>query len=52
MALHFDVGSTAPALRPSVARPFAHQLEHALEADHAFTLGYLRAGARPRRGRA
>jgi hypothetical protein len=42
MTLHFDVRSSLPALRASAARVFAQQVKHALHADHAFTLAYLR----------
>jgi len=45
MTLHFDVGSTSPALKSSVAQVFARQVKHALQADHAFTLDYLRASS-------
>lgn len=47
MALHFDVRSTAAALKSSVARVFAQQVKRALQADHAFTLAYLQSGAHP-----
>jgi hypothetical protein len=43
MTLHFDVTGTAPAFKSSVARLFAQQVKAALEADHAFTIDYLRA---------
>jgi hypothetical protein len=43
MSLHFDVTSTAPAFKSSLARLFAQQVRDALQADHAFTLDYLRA---------
>jgi hypothetical protein len=43
MTLHFDVASGTPAFKSGVARLFAQQVKAALEADHAFTLEYLRA---------
>ncbi len=43
LTLHFDVRSTAPAFGSTVAQLFARQVKHALQADHEFTLGYLRA---------
>ncbi len=46
MTLHFDVRSAFPALKSGVARVFAQQVEHALQADHAFTLDYLQARTR------
>jgi hypothetical protein len=45
MTLHFEVTSTSPALKSGLARVFAQQVKHALRADHAFTLDYLRAGS-------
>lgn len=48
MTLHFDVRSTSPALQSRVAQLFAQQVQHALQADHAFTLAYLRASAHQR----
>lgn len=45
MTLHFDVRSTSPALKSSVAEVFARQVKHALQADHTFTLDYLRANS-------
>lgn len=45
MTLHFDVKSTLPGLKGSVAQVFAQQVVHALQADHAFTLDYLRGCA-------
>ncbi|MGE5339146.1 MAG: DUF2505 domain-containing protein, partial [Gemmatimonadota bacterium] len=45
LTMHFDVRSTLAALKFSVARIFAQQLKQALQADHAFTLAYLRGGA-------
>lgn len=45
MTLHFDVESDALALRSSVARLFATQVQRALQADHTFTVDYLRARA-------
>jgi hypothetical protein len=47
MTLHFDVRSATAALRSSVARVFAQQVKQALEADHVFTLAYLRGSADP-----
>jgi hypothetical protein len=47
MTLHFEVSGTAAALPSAVARVFAQQVRHALDADHAFTLAYLRGGADP-----
>jgi len=46
LTLHFEVRSTIPALKASVARVFAQQVKHALQADHAFTLAYLQRSAR------
>jgi hypothetical protein len=43
MTLHFEVSSTMPALRATVAELFSRQVQHALRADHVFTLGWLRA---------
>jgi hypothetical protein len=48
MTLNFDVRSTSAALRSSVTRVFAQQVKRALQADHAFTLAYLLAGASKR----
>lgn len=47
MTLHFDVSSSYGALSASVARVFAQQVKHALQADHAFTLAYLQARWHP-----
>jgi hypothetical protein len=47
MTLHFDVSSGFGAMSAGVARVFAQQVKHALQEDHAFTLGYLQA--RPHR---
>ena len=44
MTLRFDVTSSTPAFKSSVARLFAQQVKAALQADHAFTLDYIRAG--------
>lgn len=41
LTLHFDVSSGFGAMRAGVARAFAQQVKHALQADHAFTLAYL-----------
>ena len=49
LTLHFDVATTSPAVPPGVADMFARQVARALEADHAFTVDYLRAES-PRRG--
>ena len=46
MMLRFDVTSRSVALKSVVARLFAQQVQRALEADHAFTLDYLRARSR------
>lgn len=46
--LHFHVATTSPAVPTRVAELFARQVAHALDADHAFTVDYLRAGS-PRR---
>lgn len=43
LALRFDVGCTSTAFASGVARVFARQVRRALEADHAFTLDYLRS---------
>lgn len=43
LTLHFDVVTTSPAMPSVVAELFARQVSHALEADHAFTVDYLRA---------
>jgi hypothetical protein len=45
MSLHFDVKSTLPVLKESVTQVFAQQVKLALQADHAFTLDYLRGSA-------
>jgi hypothetical protein len=45
LTLHFDVRTTSPAVPAGVAEVFARQVAHALEADHAFTVDYLRAGS-------
>lgn len=45
MTLHFDVVSTSVALKSRVAELFARQVMQALDADHAFTLEYLRASS-------
>jgi hypothetical protein len=47
MTLHFDVSSGFGAMSAGVARVFAQQVKHALAADHAFTLGYLKASSHP-----
>lgn len=47
MTLRFHISSSAGALSTSVARAFAQQVRHALQADHAFTLGYLEANPDP-----
>jgi len=46
MTLHLEVEGAAAALGPGVARVFAQQVRHALDADHAFTLAYLRGSGR------
>ena len=46
MNLHFDAVSTSRVWRSGVADMFARQVRHALDADHAFTLGYLRDPSR------
>lgn len=46
MSLHFDVTSTSPVLKSSVAQVFAQQVKHALVADHKFTVEYLRRNER------
>ena len=46
MTLRFDVRSETAVLKTSLARVFAEQVRHALQADHAFTLDYLRARAK------
>lgn len=48
MTLHFSVASTSRAWKAGVAEVFARQVRHALDADHAFTLEYLRAGSHRR----
>jgi len=45
MTMHFEVRGTLAALRSGVARLFAQQVKQALQADHAFTLAYLRGAA-------
>jgi hypothetical protein len=47
MTMHVEVSSSIPALRSTAVQVFAQQVKHALQADHAFTLDYLR-GQRPR----
>jgi hypothetical protein len=42
MTMRFYVSSTLAALKSNVARLFAQQVKQALQADHAFTLSYLR----------
>ena len=49
LTLHFNIATTSPAVPPGVAELFARQVNHALEADHAFTVDYLRAES-PRGG--
>lgn len=44
MTLHFELVCSNGALPAAVLKLFGRQLEHALQADHAFTLDYL---ARP-----
>jgi hypothetical protein len=46
MTLHFEVTCTSRAFGARVETVFARQVRHALGADHAFTLGYLRADSR------
>lgn len=48
MTLHFKVSSGSGVLGASVARVFAQQVQHALQADHAFTLAYLEASSQPK----
>jgi hypothetical protein len=48
MTLHFHVASRSRALPSRVADVFVRQLKHALQADHEFTLEYLRASAHRR----
>lgn len=43
LSLHFEVAATSPRVLPGMAALFARQVRHALEADHAFTVTYLRA---------
>jgi hypothetical protein len=50
MTLHFDVVTTSPAVPDAIAELFARQVVHALEADHAFTVDYLRTESAPQRG--
>jgi hypothetical protein len=50
MTLHFDVVTTSPVVPRRAAEVFARQVTHALEADHAFTVDYLRAESSRRTG--
>jgi hypothetical protein len=46
MRLDWQVRAQPPILGPSMERLFAAALGEALEADHAFTVGYLRSAMR------